>query len=310
MLGSLLHSARRALSPGLLASGVFGASTIVAYQLDWLSAVPAKAEEKKSDAALNSDEWRSFKVMKKWPVTHNTQGLRFAFPDASQESGLHVASCLLTRAPIGSENKDGSRKFVIRPYTPATEPDAKGYLDLVVKVYPNGKMSKHMGELEVGDSLDIKGPISKLPYTPNMKQKIGMIAGGSGLTPMLQVAQEITRNPEDKTEVTLVYANVSEDDILLRRELDDMARKHKNFKVYYVVDKPTSWFWKGGKGHITADTVKQQLPPPSDNNLILVCGPPPMMKAISGDKAEDKSQGPLQGALKDCGYTESQVFKF
>ena len=39
-------------------------------------AVPANAEEKKSDAALNSDEWRSFKVMKKWPVTHNTQGLR------------------------------------------------------------------------------------------------------------------------------------------------------------------------------------------------------------------------------------------
>ena len=41
-----------------------------------------------------------------------------------------------------------------------------------------------------------------------------------------------------------------------------------------------------------------------------VCGPPPMMKAISGDKAKDKSQGPLQGVLKDCGYTESQVFKF
>ena len=44
-------------------------------------------------------------------------------------------------------------------------------------------------------------------------------------------------------------------------------------QVYYVVDKPTSWFWKGGKGHITADTVKQQLPPPSDNNLILVRSP-------------------------------------
>ena len=43
------------------------------------------------------------------------------------------------------------------------------------------------------------------------------IAGGSGLTPMLQVAQEITRNPEDKTEVTLVFANVSEDDILLKK---------------------------------------------------------------------------------------------
>lgn len=41
-----------------------------------------------------------------------------------------------------------------------------------------------------------------------------------------------------------------------------------------------------------------------------VCGPPPMMKALSGDKAEDKSQGPLKGILKDVGFTESQVFKF
>ena len=40
-----------------------------------------------------------------------------------------------------------------------------------------------------------------------------------------------------------------------------------------MVDKPTSWFWKGGKGHITADTIKQQLPPPSDQNLILVRSP-------------------------------------
>lgn len=57
------------------------------------------------------------------------------------------------------------------------------------------------------------------------------IAGGSGLTPMLQIAQEVVRNPEDKTEVTLVFANKTEDDILLRKELDAMARKHKNFKV-------------------------------------------------------------------------------
>ena len=57
---------------------------------------------------------------------------------------------------------------------------------------------------------------------------------------MLQVAQEITRNPEDKTEVTLVFANVSEDDILLKKELDDMARKHKNFKVWWHPHIPSS----------------------------------------------------------------------
>ncbi len=46
----------------------------------------------------------------------------------------------------------------------------------VIKAYPQGKMSTHIHGLEVGDSLDIKGPMSKLPYTPNMKEKIGMVS--------------------------------------------------------------------------------------------------------------------------------------
>lgn len=53
------------------------------------------------------------------------------------------------RAAIGSESEDGSKKFVIRPYTPTSAKDAKGYFDLVVKVYEQGKMSKHFGELKV-----------------------------------------------------------------------------------------------------------------------------------------------------------------
>ena len=46
----------------------------------------------------------------------------------------------------------------------------------VIKAYPQGKMSQHIHGLEVGDSLEIKGPMSKLPYTPNMKEKIGMVS--------------------------------------------------------------------------------------------------------------------------------------
>lgn len=69
-------------------------------------------------------------------------------------SGLLMLRCQLTcdchcSAAIGSENEDGSKKFVIRPYTPTSPKDAKGYFDLVVKVYEQGKMSKHFGELKV-----------------------------------------------------------------------------------------------------------------------------------------------------------------
>jgi NAD(P)H-flavin reductase len=59
-----------------------------------------------------------------------------------------------------------------------------------------------------------------------------MIAGGSGITPMFQVAQGILRDPRDVTKVFLIYANVTEEDILLRKELEGWARDHPaHFKV-------------------------------------------------------------------------------
>ncbi|KAL4591577.1 hypothetical protein LXL04_004546 [Taraxacum kok-saghyz] len=45
-------------------------------------------------------------------------------------------------------------------------------------------------------------------------------AGGSGITPRLQVIEAIVKNPDDTTKVrvSLIYANVSPDDILLKKE--------------------------------------------------------------------------------------------
>lgn len=66
-------------------------------------------------------------------------------------------------------------------------------------------------------------------------QCIGVqIAGGSGITPMLQVASEIVNNPEDKTQVSLIFANQTEKDIILKEEIDEMAAKHDNFQVGLV----------------------------------------------------------------------------
>ena len=59
----------------------------------------------------------------------------------------------------------------------------------------------------------------------------------------------------------------------------------------YVLDKKDSASFVGSEGYITDAVLRAHVPPPSDDSMILVCGPPPMMKAISGDKAKDKSQG-------------------
>ena len=61
------------------------------------------------------------------------------------------------------------------------------------------------------------------------------IAGGSGLTPMLQIAYAMAKDPTIQTDTTLIYANTSVGDIMLKDVLDGMAEKHSNFHVHHVV---------------------------------------------------------------------------
>lgn len=71
----------------------------------------------------------------------------------------------------------------------------------------------------------------------------------------------------------------------------------------------------GGVGYINKEMLTSLLPPPSrsGDSLILVCGPPPFMESISGDKDFSNTpptQGELKGLLKEIGYSPRMVYKF
>ncbi|KAL7748643.1 hypothetical protein RI367_006054 [Sorochytrium milnesiophthora] len=257
---------------------------------------------------LDPQAFKPFALKEVLPISPNTAIYRFAFPHMNQRADMPTASFVLT-----SFTPEGSDKPVVRPYTPTSDEAQLGHLDLVVKQYPTGAMSKHIASLKPGDTLDLKGPIVKYKYEPNMHKEIAMVAGGTGITPMLQVIHKIMKNPEDKTKVTLLFGNVSEDDILLKDEIDALSAKHfDRFRVVYTVDKakvPSKW--NGNVGFVTKDLLKKNLPGAKAENVkVFVCGPPPMVNSIAGSKAPDFSQGELKGLLKDLGYTSEQVFKF
>jgi len=264
------------------------------------------AREARADGATGLDpkNFHPFELSDVKNVNYNTKLFTFKVPGQDK---LPVSSFILTKAPL--KDKDG--KDLTRPYTPLT-PLSKDEIRLLVKIYPDGQMAKHLETLQVGDKLEIKGPLPKIPYAANTKKEIGMVAGGTGLTPMLQVIEEILHDPNDKTKVTLLFANTTEKDILLKEKLDKLAATHKNFQVYYIVDKPSS-SWKGFGGHVSKDVLGKILPNPKlgKETLVYVCGPPGFYKAVSGEKnMKDYSQGELSGILKELGYNESQVFKF
>ncbi|KAJ6379809.1 hypothetical protein OIU76_016459 [Salix suchowensis] len=152
------------------------------------------------------------------------------------------------QAHISCRGKDSQGEEVIKPYTPTTLDSDVGKFELVIKMYPQGRMSHHFRELQVGDYLAVKGPKGRFRYQPGQVRVFGMIAGGSGITPMFQVARAILENPNDKTKVHLIYANVSYEDILLRchlfgaitshkEELETLAERYSShFNVYYVLN--------------------------------------------------------------------------
>lgn len=172
-------------------------------------------------------------------------------------------------------------------------------------------MSTHLHDLAPGQSLDFKGPLPKYPWSPNKHEHIALLAGGTGITPMYQLIRTIFDNPEDKTKVTLVFGNISEEDILLKRELAKIENTYpQRFRAFYVLDNPPK-DWAGNKGYITKDLLKTVLPEPKEGNIkVFVCGPPGLYKAISGPKVSPKDQGELTGILKELGYTADQVYKF
>ena len=76
-------------------------------------------------AALSPHEWRSLKVTEKKKLTDNTVFVRFGFSDPEQVVGMHVSSCLITRAQIVKGKDDEPDGYVIRPYTPVSRPQVK-----------------------------------------------------------------------------------------------------------------------------------------------------------------------------------------
>jgi nitrate reductase (NAD(P)H) len=145
-----------------------------------------------------------------------------------------------------------------------------------------------LDSMPIGSSLDIKGPLGHIEYTGRgnfmvhgkhkFAKRLAMLAGGSGITPIYQVVQAILKDPEDLTEMHVVYANRSEDDILLREEMDSWAKKHERFKVWYVVQESKREGWEYSVGFITESILKQHVPRASQDTLALACGPPPMVQ--------------------------------
>ncbi|KAH8992933.1 cytochrome-b5 reductase [Lactarius akahatsu] len=298
-------------------AGVVGLATYVylggsAAPFSTTSAAPA-AKPKPEKSALDPTQFLDLKLKSVEPYNHNTSRFVFELPDGGAALSP-VASFVAVRASEGADGAplDKNGNPVIRPYTPISRPEHEGELVLLIKKYETGVLSKYVHEqLKPGATLSIKGPITKFPYKANEFEHVALIGGGSGITPLYQLLDHALADPTNRTRFTLLYANVSEADVLMREELSALERAHPQaLRIVHTLDNPPQG-WAGASGYVNRELIKAHVPPAElgDKVKVFVCGPPGQVVALAGKK-DGMKQGAIGGILKELGYSEDQVFKF
>ena len=264
----------------------------------------AQLSRKLGTVALSNPSVKyQFALVDRVAIAPHVRRLRFALPSKSHVLGLPIGKHVTLSANVPNPVTGDGPKYVARQYTPTSSDHTdKGHFDLVIKVYrknehprfpEGGWMSQYLDALPIGGTVDVRGPSGRIEYMEKGRFKVGdhchrvthvgMIAGGTGITPMYQLIKHVlvTRKGKDPLRMSLLFGNQHPGDILLRHDLERFARdNHTQFSLNMTVDRiEKDEKWKGHLGFVNADMIQGCMPPPGKGVLILLCGPPPMVKS-------------------------------
>ena len=277
----------------------------------------------------------SFPLIEKWQQSHDSWLLRFGLPEDQKILGNNplIPTCISVHHDSSLLDQNNNKVGLLKKsYSPISHPATEGTFDLLVKSYPpvpgggvgNAIVSMEVGQVLVG-KLKAERQVHDSPVIGKRWDRIGLLACGTGIAPLIQLARIILDDPTDETKVHLLSVNRNEEDILMRKDIDQLARDHPDrfFVSYSLTGDNIRSDWEGHRGRGSVEMAQSSLPPPSSDNettMIFVCGTdgfrdlwagsiaraPPLPDGSKGPKI----QGPLQVLLKQAGYSESDVFKY
>jgi|CXWL01.1.fsa_nt_gi NAD(P)H-flavin reductase len=170
-----------------------------------------------------------------------------------------------------------SGEYVERSYSVASFSTTK-QLEFVVRIEPHGQMSSLINHLEAGDQFDLKGPFGRFGFLslPEKCQKLVLIAGGVGISPLRGVIQKsLTTKTSYDLQLFYGFRNIA--DFLFREELEAYA-KDQRLTIVASVSEKTTTPWYGKDGYIT-EHLTPTIGEPVTGTQCFICGPPAMVKS-------------------------------
>ncbi|MGW7369031.1 ferredoxin reductase family protein [Streptomyces sp. NPDC054841] len=147
------------------------------------------------------------------------------------------------------------------PYS-LSAPPRPDLLRITVKAV--GEHSTALARLEPGTRVWAEGPYGAMTAGRRSRNKVLLIAGGAGITPLRALFETLPGGPGD---VSLLYRAGTREDLALWSELQQIAEA-REAKLMYAVNGPD-----GARPRITTERLKEVLPD-IDQHDVYLCGPP------------------------------------
>ena len=173
------------------------------------------------------------------------------------------------------------QSFISRPYSICSAPkDAlEGMLAITVQSKADGFAADYfLANAAVGDEFTASGPQGNFYYEDlRDAPHVIALAGGSGITPFLSMAKAIADGTED-FDLTIIFGNRTEDSILFKDELEELAASCDKIKIAHVLSDEDKEYYE--HGFITADLIKRLAP---EEYSVFVCGPRAMYRFLESE---------------------------
>ncbi len=170
------------------------------------------------------------------------------------------------------------KTFDARSYSVASSP-TKYWYDFTIKFVPGGRFSEKIAKIKEGERVEVMGPFGRMYYDETKGDNIVLIAGGVGVTPLASMARYIS-DKKLETKIALFYTVRKEEDLLFKKEFEELAKTNKNFRFIPTITREAAEGWPGEKGRINTEMIKKHVKSAASATYFL-CGSTDMVKGIA-----------------------------
>ena len=168
-----------------------------------------------------------------------------------------------------------------RSYSIASAPE-EPRVAITVERLEDGEVSPYLvGELKVGDKLELRGPIGGyFVWRSGDARPLLLIAGGSGVVPLMAMLRHRAL-VGDRSPARLLYSSRSYEEIIYRTELERLGVAGDGLTVAHTLTRERPRGWKGYSRRIDREMVREVAWPKEQSPLVFVCGPTSFVESAS-----------------------------